>query len=143
MKNPLKALYTSAVVWMVLGLAAGVFYREFTRGVEGGGVDTQLATLHTHLLVLGVVFSLLFLLLERSFALSEHKRYSVFFYTWQGGVGLVTLMMLIKGSLQVLGSEAANSAALSGISGIGHIVLTVGAVFFFICLGGRLKAVSK
>jgi hypothetical protein len=38
----------------------------------------------------------------------------------------------------VLGHQA--GAALDGISGLGHIVITLGLIFFFVNLGKRLPA---
>lgn len=38
-------------------------------------------------------------------------------------------MMLTHGTMTVLGIES--SAAISGIAGLGHIILTVGLGFFF------------
>lgn len=47
-------------------------------------------------------------------------------------------MMIIHGVMQVLGK--ADHAAISGMAGLGHIILTVGIFFFFQSL---LSAVNK
>ena len=39
-----------------------------------------------------------------------------------------------------LAAEGLDGAALDGIAGLGHIVLTVGLVFFFINLGKRIPS---
>lgn len=46
----MKKLYYSAVIYTVLGLLAGLFYRELTKAQDFTG-DTQLSVLHTHLLL--------------------------------------------------------------------------------------------
>ena len=49
-----------------LGIGAGVFYREFTRANDfPEGEFTQLSVAHTHLLALGFMMSLIFLVLEK------------------------------------------------------------------------------
>lgn len=63
----MKALYWASIFYLVLGLGAGVFYREFTRANDfPEGEFTQLSVAHTHLLALGFTMSLIFLVLELS-----------------------------------------------------------------------------
>lgn len=49
---------------MIIGLLFGVYYRELTKWFDFSG-KTQLSTLHTHTLVLGMFFFLIVLLLEK------------------------------------------------------------------------------
>lgn len=133
--------FRAAAAWTGLGLLAGLYYRELTR-MTGHPSGTQLAVAHTHLLVLGTVFGLLFLLLEHQFQLSRSKLFTGFFWTWIVGTSITAGSQVFKGSLQVLGSAASDSKAIAGISGMGHILLTVALVFFFIALGSRLAAGS-
>ena len=50
----MKSLYWASIFYLVLGLGAGVFYREFTRANDfPAGEFTQLSVAHTHLLALG------------------------------------------------------------------------------------------
>ena len=55
----MKKLINTSFLYLILALAAGVFYREFTKFNSFTG-KTTLAVVHTHLFVLGV---LLFLIL--------------------------------------------------------------------------------
>jgi len=131
----LSLLYRSAATWTAVGLAGGLFYREFTKhnGVDGG---TQLAVVHTHALVLGTVISLALLALVGVWrSLDTSRPFRAGFWVWQGGLALTTAGMLAKGVLQVLGDDAADSAALAGISGLGHVALTVAFVLLFVGLG--------
>lgn len=140
MTKPLKTWYWFAMLYTALGLASGLFYREFTKfnGVPGG---TQLAVAHTHLLTLGTIFSLIFLILERLFRLSEvTKRYKAFVITWNVGVLLTAVMLVVKGCLQVLGLSMATSPMIAGISGLGHMTITAAFVLLMVVLGKRLTA---
>lgn len=131
--------FRAAAAWTGLGLLAGLYYRELTRST-GHASGTQLAVAHTHLLVLGTVFGLLFLVLEHQFQLSRSTLFNGFFWTWIAGTAVTAGSQVFKGSLQVLGSAASDSAAIAGVSGLGHIALTVALVLFFLALRTRLRA---
>jgi hypothetical protein len=47
-------------------------------------------------------------------------------------------MMILRGTMTVLGHQT--GPALDGISGLGHITITLGLIFFFINLGKCLPA---
>src|SRR5690625_5986508 len=72
---------------MVLGLASGLFYREYVKATDSLGTHTQLNTLHTHLLVLGMIMFLLVLALDAIFSLSGRRSFDVFYWTYN--IGLV------------------------------------------------------
>lgn len=138
----LTTLYRAAAVWTGLGLASGLFYREFTKfnDVAGG---TQLAVVHTHTLVLGTVVMLLLLALVGVWRQLEASRaFRVGVRVWQVGLGITAGSLLVKGCLQVLKSPTADSAAIAGISGLGHITLTVAFVFLFVGLGRVLRVAT-
>lgn len=131
----MKKLYIAAVSYASLGLISGLFYREFTKQYDYEGI-TQLSVVHTHLLVLGMMVFLLTIALEKLFKLSESKWFNLFFWHYNGGLILTAGMMVVHGILSIQGETG--SAMLDGISGIGHIVITVGIVFFFMALYKRL-----
>ena len=133
--------FRATAAWTGLGLLAGLYYRELTRSTGHPG-GTQLAVTHTHWLVLGTVFGLLFLILERQFQLSQSKLFKGFFWTWIAGTAITGGAQMFKGTLQVLGNASADSKAIAGISGMGHISLTVAFVLFFLALRTRLNAVD-
>lgn len=138
MKNAEAVLFRLLVTWTVIGLASGLAYRELTRSVGFSG-HTQLALVHTHTLVLGTAVGLILLVLERLYSLSEDGRFGWFLWVWNIGLGLTAGTLAVRGALQVLGSPAADSAALAGIAGLGHITLTVGFVLMFLVLGRRIR----
>ncbi|RKT81953.1 Protein of unknown function [Saccharopolyspora antimicrobica] len=133
----MKKVYWAALSYMVLGLAAGLYYRELTKAQEFTG-DTQLAVAHTHLLALGMLFFLVVLALDKAFGLSGNRLFTLFFWFYNSGLALTAAMMLVHGTMTVLGAES--SAAISGIAGLGHILITVGLVHLFLALRKALPA---
>ncbi len=132
----MKKLVRVSMSYMVIGLLFGVYYRELTKWFDFSG-KTQLSTLHTHTLVLGMFFFLIVLLLEKNFHITAHKWYKRFYITYNIGLGITLLLMLIHGTMTVMGIES--SAAISGIAGLGHIIMTIGLGFFFAILFGSVE----
>ena len=132
----MKKLFYSAFAYMVIGVLSGLFYREFTKG-KGFTGFTQLAVVHTHLLTLGFIVLLIVLVLEKVFALSGSRLFSWFFWTYNAGLVLTAAIMVVHGILQVDGATDV-SAAIPGIAGLGHILLSVGMVLLFLALRTRL-----
>lgn len=130
-----KKLINTAFIYAISAIAAGVFYREFTKfnGFEG---RTTLGFVHTHLFMLGMFFFLIAALFEKSFSLSLHKRFGTFFVTYNVGLVMMAIMLIARGIPQALYLTLSRgmSASISGIAGIAHIFLTVGIVFFFLIL---------
>ena len=69
--TPLKKLAICATTWLVIGLLGGVFSREFTKAHDFTAW-TQLKVVHNSR-ALGFMFTLIVLLLERTFTLSQHR----------------------------------------------------------------------
>ena len=82
--------------------------------------------------LLGLVFFLLLLLLERSFSFTGAKTGRVPVY--HCGLNLTAAMFVARGVAQVLGTELSSgmSAAISGAAGIGHILLGVSLVLLLL-----------
>ncbi|WP_432558047.1 DUF2871 domain-containing protein [Granulicoccus sp. GXG6511] len=134
------ALFRSAAIWTAVGLASGLFYREFTKfnDVAGG---TQLAVVHTHTLTLGTMMMLLWLALVAQFHRAATDRlFRIGFWLWQAGLALTTAGLLVKGSLQVLDHGMQNSPMIAGFSGLGHMTLTAAFILFFLGLRRALKS---
>lgn len=131
----MKKLLNTAFTYTVIALVAGVGYREYTKMIDFTG-ETNLSLLHTHLFTLGMLFFLLVLSLEVTLKVSQQKFFNGFFVTYNIGLILTTIMMAFRGFLQTQGGEISKAmdASVSGISGVGHILLSVGLVLFFISL---------
>ncbi|MFC7941877.1 DUF2871 domain-containing protein [Microbacterium oxydans] len=133
----MRRLFSAAFAYMLVGVASGLFYREFTKINDfPEGEPTQLGLVHTHLLVLGFVVLLIVLLLEKAFTLSESRLFGWFFWLYNAGLVLTTAMMIWHGSLTVLGQES--SGMIAGIAGLGHILLSAGMILLFLALRKRL-----
>jgi hypothetical protein len=135
----MRRLFYAAFAYMIVGVASGLFYREFTKINDfPEGESTQLGLVHTHLLVLGFVVLLIVLLLEKTFVLSESRLFGWFFWIYNAGLVLTSAMLVWHGSLTVLGEES--SSMIAGIAGLGHILLSAGMVLLFLALRTRLGA---
>ena len=130
----MKKILNAAFIYMIAGVASGLFYREFTK-LNGfpEGKFTQLGLVHTHLLTLGFIVLLIALVIEKVFGISRsHKLFAWFFWLYNAGVILTSGMLIWHGSLTVLGQES--STMIAGIAGLGHMLLTAGMVVFFVAL---------
>lgn len=138
----MQSLYRAAITYLVLGLGAGLFYREFTKANDfPEGQFTQLGVAHTHLLALGFMMFLIFLALEKVFAISQHQKlFTSFFWIYNLGLILTASMMVWHGILTVNGEES--SAMISGIAGLGHIFITIALAIFVTALGRSIKTVE-
>lgn len=124
----MKRYINLSLLYAVLAMVGGVFYREFTK-FNGFTGKTSLGVVHTHYFLLGMVFFLLLLLLEKNFAFTGAKTGRVL-VVYQVGLNLTAVMLAVRGVTQVLGLPLTSgmSAALSGVAGIGHILLGISLV---------------
>ncbi len=135
----MQHLLVSAFVYAGLGVASGLFYREFTK-LNGfpEGTFTQLSLAHTHLLALGFFPFLILLALERSLRFSASRRqFAWFLGLYHSGVVLTSAMLITHGILTVLGTES--SAMISGIAGLGHMAITAGIIVLFFALRSAVR----
>lgn len=133
----MRRLYQASLFYLIVGLVAGVIYREATRWLAFTGT-TKLSLLHAHTLVLGMLFFLIILLLEKQFQLTKSRHFKRFFWTYNAGLVVTIGLMAFIGTQQLLGNPHI-SGMVAGISGLGHILLAVGLGFFFAALGERVK----
>ena len=124
----MKRYIDSALLYAILAMASGVFYREFTKFNDFTG-KTTLSVVHTHYFLLGMTFFLVLLLLEKSFSFTGAKTGRVL-AVYHVGLNLTATMLVVRGVTQVLIPMLSSgmSAAISGIAGIGHILLSVSMV---------------
>ena len=66
----MKRYMNAALLYAVLAMAGGVFYREFTK-FTGFTAKTTLSVIHTHYFMLGMAVFLLLLLLEKNFSFTS------------------------------------------------------------------------
>lgn len=129
------------MIYFILALAAGVFYREFTKWNNYTG-KTTLGIVHTHLFVLGVLlFLIVALFCDKHNNLLQNNLFQKFFVLYNITLPFMTFMFLIRGTIQVLNITISHTtnAIISGIAGISHIFIS--AVLFLLFLS--LKKVIK
>ena len=132
----MKRLMNASIVYGVLTLVGGVFYREFTK-LNGFTGFTTLSVVHTHYLMLGMVFLLILVLLENNFHFIGNKvrKYLIFYHI---GLNLTMIMLVVRGVVQVL-SLNVSGAAISGIAGVGHLILGISMVLILISIRKCIK----
>ena len=127
-----KRYATLALVYGAAAMAFGVFYREFTK-FQGFSGKTNLSVIHTHYFLLGMFFFLVLMLAEKSLSFSGKNTGKVLI-VYQLGLNITGIGFLIRGLTQLWGTElsTAADASISGISGIGHILLGTGLVLLLL-----------
>ncbi len=128
----MKRYMNGAITYAALAMAGGVFYREFTKFNHFTG-QTTLSVLHTHYFVLGMLFFLLLLLLEKNFAFSSAKSDKILLF-YNIGLNTTVAMLFVRGITQVLNMSLSSGqdAAISGIAGLGHIILGVSIIYILL-----------
>ncbi len=128
----MKRYMNTALLYAVFAMAGGVFYREFTKFNSFTG-KTTLSVVHTHYFLLGMVFFLLLLLLEKNFSFTGAKTGRVL-AAYHIGLNLTAVMFVVRGLTQVLAPALSRGmdAAISGMAGIGHILLGVSMVLLLV-----------
>lgn len=135
MKKSKLLLINTAFTYALLAMVGGVFYREFTKLSAFTG-NTVLGVVHTHLFLLGMVFFLIAALFQMNVDLMSHKNFKKFYIIYNLGVAVMVIMLIVRGVTQVQGLELSRGldAAISGIAGIGHILVGIGMIFYFMML---------
>ena len=133
----MKRYIDYSIVYTVSAMIGGVFYREFTK-LNDYTAWTTLSVVHTHYFILGMMFFLILGLVSMNIYLKNNR--AVFFYNV--GLNLTAIMLVVRGIVQVLGFKVV-SALISGIAGIGHIVLGVSLILILLdikkgCIKGGL-----
>ncbi len=128
----MKRYVNSALLYAVLAMAGGVFYRKFTK-FSGFTAQTTLSVVHTHYFLLGLVFFLLLLVLEKNLSFTGEKTGRVL-AVYHIGLNLTAVMLVVRGVTQVMGTNLSRGAdaAISGMAGIGHILLGVSLVLLLL-----------
>ena len=136
----MKKYANSALFYAIAAMVFGVFYREFTKFMGFTG-ETALSVMHTHYFMLGMVMFLLMLLLEKQFAFTNGKTGRVLL-VYHAGLNLTGVMFLIRGVTQVMGMSLSSgmNAAISGMAGIGHILLGVSMVLLLVQIKKSVRA---
>lgn len=129
----MKRLMNASIVYGVLALVGGVFYREFTK-LNGFNGFTTLSVVYTHYLMLGMAFFLMLVLLENNFHFIDNKvrKYLLFYHI---GLNLTAVMLVIRGVVQVISLDA----SIAVLIGIAHLILGISMVLVLISIRNCVK----
>lgn len=127
----MKRYANAALAYALLAMAGGVFYREFTK-FNGFTGKTTLSVVHTHYFLLGMVFFLL-LLLEKSLRFSGEKTGRTL-ALYHVGLNVTGAALVARGVAQALSLPLSRGldASISGVGGIGHLLLGVSIVLLLL-----------
>ena len=90
----MKRYMNASLLYALLAMVGGVFYREFTK-FNGFTARTALGVVHTHYFLLGMVFFLLLLLLEKSFSFTGAKTKRAL-TTYHIGLNMIAVMLVVR-----------------------------------------------
>lgn len=108
----MKRYINYSIVYTVLAMLGGVFYREFTK-MNDYTAWTTLSVVHTHYFILSIIIQDLNL-----------EYYNI-------GLNLTAIMLVVRSIAQVLDLNVV-SAAISGIASIGHIILGISLILILL-----------
>ena len=128
----MKKMFKISAGYLTFALIAGVFFRESTKFMNFT-FDTALAKVHPHALLLGAALFALLPIFMKIFEIHKEKSFGKFMIFYNLGLAITLIMMTTRGITQVFGMEISSgiSHMISGISGVGHIILTVGIIFLY------------
>lgn len=131
----MKKIMNTSLIYFVLAMAGGVFYREFTKW-NGYTEPTTLGVLHVHLLVMGTIMFLLIALFAKVTDLEKNSLFKKFFVLYNVALPFMVVMMLIRGIVQVLAIDLGKmgNGMLSGFAGLSHITMMVSLLMLLIAL---------
>lgn len=131
----MKKSLNYALCYAIIGICAGVFYRELTRMNDFAGT-TALGKAHTHFFVLGMFVYVIIALFAGRYDLYSEKLFKVFRAVYNVGVPLTGIMLCVRGTFEVLGTELSKGAdkMISGIAGAGHMLTAAGFILLIIAL---------
>ena len=137
----MKKIINTAMFYMIYGLTAGAFYREYTefKGFEG---LTSLSKVHPHVLVLGMfLFLIIGAYSYNKEDLIKTKSFSRFYKVYNIALVGTSLTMFVRGLTQVNSSQLtkAMNMSISGIAGVFHILMAVAFYFLFKSLKSIVK----
>lgn len=140
----MKKLYYSAYTYLIAGLLSGIIFREVTK-IAGVSGPTALGKVHTHLLAMGFLMFLLLILFEINLQITKADYFSFFFITYHIGLGITVISMFTRGIITILEQKgtidlsSGLDASLSGISGLGHVVLAIALVILMNMMKQRME----
>lgn len=135
----MKKYLNAAIIYAILAMVGGVFYREFTKYLGFTGYTT-LSVLHTHYFVLGMFAFLILSLLEKNFSFTDAKTGRILI-AYHAGLNLTVVMLFVRGIAQVTTDRltSGSDGMISGIAGLGHLMLGISLIFLLLKIKGKVS----
>ena len=139
----MKKIVNTALIYAIIAMLCGILYREGSRFLELTD-STSWSLTHTHFFILGMFFFLIVLVLEKEFHITTDKKFNIFYIIYNLGLIITGIMLWVRGMIDIVGNVSSTyDKMVSGISGIGHILLGVGIILFFVILNNKIKEKKK
>ena len=128
-------LWRSSILFLSIGLGFGVYYREISKIFDFSG-DTVLTSLHVHALVLGTLVSLIILLFDGVYHVTQVKNFNRTWFIYSFGVYALLVMNTLRGTIEVMQLELSRALDMSiaGIAGLAHMTLGLGFVLLLLAI---------
>ena len=135
----MKKIMNTSIIYFILAMAGGVFYREFTKW-NGYTKPTTLGVLHVHLLVLGTFVFLLAAVVAKITELEQNSLFKKLFILYNIVLPAMTILMLVRGIVQVFGIDLGKmgNGMLSGFAGLSHIGMMTALVMLLFSIKKEL-----
>lgn len=131
----MKKYINLSAFYLVVGLLSGIFFREFTKA-NNFTDKTILGGVHGHTLILGFIFFLVVLILDKLFEISNAKAYKGWLTLYNVSLLFMLGTLFVRGILQVKGSDF---TGFNHIVGLSHAMLGVSLIWFVIILYKKIK----
>lgn len=126
----------SAFSFLISGLIAGAFYREFGKIAP---LDPNLLRVHGHLIVLGFIVLFVFFLALKSLQI-QGQEFKTTLKIYEAGMFLTYSIMFLHGLINLYKPSKLLINSMTGFAGVGHILLGVSLVMIIFKL---IKYFSK
>lgn len=139
----MRKYINTSFIYFIFAMIAGVFYREYTKAVGFSG-RSSLAFVHGHLLALGMIMFLIIALFGMKFDLQNNKKIRYFYIIYNLGLILTAVMLFVRGIVQVNNYTISKGldASISGVAGIGHMLIFIALIFMFLGLREESEKLS-
>lgn len=128
----MKKMIKISFNYFILAMIAGIFYREFSKYNNFTG-RTSLAFVHGHFLALGTLVFLIISIFVSNYEIDKNKNFKNFLILYNLGLLITGIMLILRGIIQIkeIAVSSAVNGAVSGIAGLGHILLFIGFLILF------------
>lgn len=132
----MKKLFKTFLTFLILALGVEVVILISTKIVGWNNFESGrpfLAAVHVHLMVLGAIFFLIQMILEKLFNITKAKNYNLFYIIYLVGFSLFLSVLLYKGFAQIFEFSVIRGIT-EAIPAIAHTGMFVSLFLFAHCL---------